>query len=83
MFPLPAPNQSAGFFGLALEQFALTLSPTLSLFLALTGQDNTQVKDQIPALLNAINHDPLHGTPTGTIAQFLGFQAATNILSGG
>jgi hypothetical protein len=83
LFALPPTGQSAGFFGLALEEFALTLSPLLANLLAIMGQPNTQVKDQIPELANAINHDPLHGTPLGTMAEFLGFQAAMNILSGG
>ncbi len=81
-FPLPPPGQSAGLFGLALEEFALTLSPMLANILAFMGQPNTQVKDQIPQLLNAIDHDPLHGTPLGSMAEFLGYQAAINVLAG-
>jgi hypothetical protein len=79
-FSLPAPGQSAGLFGLALEEFELTLNSDLAFIFSLVGLANKQFQDPIPALLSAINNDPLVGTPLGSFALMLGFSAALQVL---
>jgi hypothetical protein len=46
----------------------------------MAGLPNKQFQDSIPALNAAINGDPLRGTPMGSFALMLGYQAALQIL---
>jgi hypothetical protein len=78
--PLPAPGQSAGFFGLALEMFEFEIDDSLAFLFSTIGQPNRQVNDSTAALLKAITDDPLYPTPLGWYACSLGYEAALSIL---
>jgi hypothetical protein len=78
--PLPAPGQSAGFFGLALEMFELEIDDSLALVFSMMGQENQQNKDAIAGLLKAITDDLLYPTPLGWYACLLGYEAALSLI---
>ncbi len=79
-FNLPPPGQSAGLFGLAIEEFELTFDSDLAFLFSMAGLPNKQFQEPIPALLAAINGDPLRDTPMGSLALMLGYTAALQIL---
>ncbi len=78
--PLPPLGQSAGLFGLALEEFELTVDAFLANANFNFGFPSQHYRDVVAQLEAAILSDPLHSSLPGTIALFIGNQAAVNVL---
>jgi hypothetical protein len=78
--PLPPLGQSAGLFGLALEEFELTVDTFLAnanINFGYPGQHYRAVAGQLEA---AILNDPLHASIFGTFALLIGNDAAVQML---
>jgi uncharacterized repeat protein (TIGR03803 family) len=80
-FPLnlPAPGQSAGVFGMALEEFELVLNLDLAFIFSAMGQPNQQYNDLVLELSTAINNDPMP-LPWGWFALQLGYKEALSLI---
>ena len=75
--PAPTPT-SAGLFGLALEEFELTLVSLLEFADATAGVPNAELEELIDQLSAAIAADTLFNTFEGQMAIMLSTQAAHN-----
>lgn len=74
---------SAGFLGLAIEEFELTIDTILGLVEGIVDQPDATLDATIAQLQSAINNDPLTPTPTGQLAIMLGQSLALRALGGG
>ncbi len=72
---------SAGFFGLAIEEFELTLNSILALIEGALQMSHASLDSTIDQLHTAIANDPLTPTSEGQLAILLGEIAALNALS--
>jgi hypothetical protein len=74
---------SAGFFGLAIEEFELTVNSLLTLIEGAIQMPHASLDAAIDQLHTAIANDPLTPTSEGHLAILLGEIAALNALGGG
>jgi hypothetical protein len=74
---------SAGFFGLAIEEFELTVDSVLALIEGALQMPHASLDAAIDQLHTAIANDPLTPTFAGQLAILLGESAALNALSRG
>ncbi len=74
---------TAGFFGLAIEEFELTVDTVLAFVYQALHQPNASLDATVAHLHDAINGDPLLPTLEGQLAVLLGESAAFKTLSGG
>jgi hypothetical protein len=72
---------SAGFVGLAIEEFALTLDSVLALIEGALGIPHASLDEAMAQLHAAIANDPLLSTPEDQLAIMLGQSAAFDALS--
>jgi hypothetical protein len=73
---------SAGFFGLAIEEFELTIDTVLSLIERVSGQSDAALDATIAQLHDAIANDPLLSSFQGQLAVLIGQSAVLNALRG-
>jgi hypothetical protein len=73
---------SAGFVGLAIEEFELTLDSVLAMIEGAMGMPHASQDAAILQLNAAINNDPMLSTFEGALAISLGQNAVLNALSG-